>query len=109
MSLYTGDSIVISTGVEILMLLAVIQPFQSVQFIYSGGLSGAGDSKAIAIVIFITIVVIRPGIAELLVTNMNYGLYGAWIALALDQLIRSILIFLRYKSGKWMYIRFNGI
>lgn len=109
MSLYTGDAIVISTGVEILMLLAAIQPFQSVQFIYSGGLSGAGDSKAIAIVIFITIVVIRPGIAELLVTYMYYGLYGAWIALALDQLIRSILIFLRYRSGKWMYIRFNGI
>lgn len=109
MQLYSSDVMVIKTGSTILLFLAFIQPFQCIQFVVAGGLSGAGDSKSTATIIFITILIIRPVVAEVLVTNMGMGIYGAWIALASDQLLRSILILIRYISNKWIYVKLKGI
>ena len=38
----------------------------------------------------------------LLVTKLGFGLYGAWITLITDQMVRSFLIFRRYNSGVWI-------
>jgi putative MATE family efflux protein len=103
--LYTDDSYVISQGARILMLVALIQPFQSSQFILSGALRGAGDTRAIAIVIFITVLLVRPGVAMLAIYVLGMDLIGAWIALVADQLLRSLLILLRFNSGKWKSIK----
>ena len=103
--LYTDNLDVIEQGAKILMLVAFIQPFQSSQFILSGALRGAGDTRAIAVVIFITVLLVRPGIAMLAIYVLKTGLEGAWVALAADQLLRSLLVLLRFNSGKWKSIK----
>ena len=102
--LYNNDPDIISQGSTILMFVALIQPLQSSQFILSGALRGAGDTRATAVISFITVLLVRPGVAMLCVHVLNWGLYGAWIALVLDQLIRSVLVLIRYNSGKWKRI-----
>lgn len=99
--LYNDESAIISTGKNILMFVALIQPLQSSQFILAGALRGAGDTRATAIISFITVLLIRPGLALLLIKVFDFGLYGAWIAIACDQAVRSFLILLRFNSGKW--------
>ena len=47
--------------------------------------------------------ILRPSAAYILVNFFGLGLTGAWIALMLDQGIRTLLVFMRYKSGKWKY------
>jgi hypothetical protein len=103
--LYTSDAEVIAQGGQILMLVALIQPFQSSQFILTGVLRGAGDTKATAVIIFLTVLLVRPGLAIFNINVLGLGLIGAWIALALDQMLRSFLVLLRYNSGKWKGIR----
>ena len=90
---------VIETGAGILFLLAFSQPFQSDQFIVSGGLRGAGDTRYTAVVIAVTVLGVRSGLGLLAVKVFNWGLWGAWIALMADQLLRSALMALRYRSG----------
>jgi len=102
---YSDDASVIETGARILMFVAFIQPFQSSQFILSGALRGAGDTKSIAKIIFVTVLIVRPGLALLLINLFHWGLEGAWVALAADQLLRTMLVWKRYKSGKWKTIR----
>jgi len=51
--------------------------------------------------------IVRPVVAMLLV-NAGLDLYGAWIALACDQLLRTVLVFLRYKSGKWKLLKLKN-
>jgi len=102
-SLYNSDPAIIKTGAKIMLFVAFLQPFQTSQFIIAGGLRGAGDTKATAIITFLTVLVLRPALAILLV-NAGLGLYGAWIAFTADQLTRSLLVLLRYKSGKWKSI-----
>ncbi len=104
MTLYTDDPSVISQGAQILKLVALIQPFQSTQFILAGALRGAGDTRATAIITFITILLLRPGLAKFTINVLDWGLEGAWIALAADQVVRSVLVVFRYRSGKWKSI-----
>ena len=99
--LYTDDAAIILAGTSILKLVAFVQPFQSSQFILAGALRGAGDTRATAVITFLTVLLVRPGLAILLINVFHWGLYGAWIALVSDQLLRSLLVLLRYNSGKW--------
>ena len=104
-SLYTNDPAVIEQGTRILKLVAFVQPFQSSQFILAGALRGAGDTRATMVITFLTVLLVRPGVALLLINGFHWGLDGAWIALVTDQLLRSGLVLLRYNSGKWKKIR----
>ena len=103
--LYNDDPQIVETGAKILMFVALIQPFQSSQFILAGALRGAGDTRATAVITAITVLFVRPGLAILLINLTSWGLYGAWVALAADQLLRSLLVWLRFVSGKWKKIR----
>ena len=85
-------------------MVALIQPLQSSQFILSGALRGAGDTKYTAKVIFTTVMIVRPGVALLAVFLLGWGLPGAWLALVADQCLRTLLITLRYRSGKWQTV-----
>jgi putative MATE family efflux protein len=96
---------IIKIGTGLMMLVALIQPLQSSQFILAGSLRGAGDTRSIAAITFITILIVRPGIAFILLTFFKTGIIGAWIALVADQALRSLFVLLRYYSGKWKYIK----
>lgn len=104
-SLYTNEAEVIAQGAKILMLVAFIQPFQSSQFVLTGVLRGAGDTKATAIIIFFTVLLVRPGLAILSINKLGWGLIGAWVAMVVDQLLRSLLVLMRYNTGKWKKAR----
>lgn len=105
--LYNSDPEIIKIGGRIMLFVAFLQPFQSSQFIIAGGLRGAGDTKATAIFTFITVLLVRPIVAITLV-SFGFGLYGAWAAMAADQVIRSTLVLGRYNSGKWKLIRLKN-
>jgi len=104
-ALYSDEAEVIAMGGRILKLIALIQPFQSSQFILAGALRGAGDTRATAVITFLTVFLVRPSFALLAILKLDWGLIGAWIALVLDQLLRSTLVLIRYNSGKWKSIR----
>ena len=106
-SLYNKDAAVIEMGGRIMLFVAFLQPFQTSQFIIAGGLRGAGDTKSTAKITTVTVLIVRPVVALILV-NAGLDLYGAWIALACDQLLRTALVFLRYKSGKWKLIKLKN-
>ena len=106
-ALYNSDPAIIETGAKIMLFVAFLQPFQTSQFIIAGGLRGAGDAKATALITFLTVLLLRPGLAILLV-NAGLGLYGAWLAFVSDQLARSVLVLTRYNNGKWKLIKIKN-
>jgi putative MATE family efflux protein len=100
-SLYSDEAVIIDLGGTIMMFMAFVLPLQSSQFILAGALRGAGDTRSTAIISFFTILIMRPGLAYIMVQHLHWGVIGAWIALAFDQATRSGLVLLRYNSGKW--------
>ncbi|MGM9522214.1 MAG: MATE family efflux transporter [Oscillospiraceae bacterium] len=103
-ALYNSNEDVIEIGGKILILLAASQPFQADQFIVSGGLRGAGDTRYTAIVIMITVLGVRSGFCAIAMNVLDWGLWGAWIALVADQCLRTLLMAVRYSSGRWKRI-----
>lgn len=103
-SLYNPNEVVIQAGSGILVLIGLSQPIQADQFIVAGGLRGAGDTRYTAFVVLITTLFVRSLLGVLMVQVLHWGLWGAWIALMADQCLRTGLMDVRYRTGKWMMI-----
>ena len=88
-SLYSDEAEVITQGAYILMFVALIQPLQSSQFILAGALRGAGDTRSTAIISFITVLLVRPGLARSC-KNHKPWVIRCLIALVADQALRSV-------------------
>lgn len=106
--LYNSNPEVIAVGRKLLIMIGLIQPFQSIQFVYAGALRGAGDTRYPAVVIFITVFIVRSGLAVLLINVLGFDLLGAWYALVADQLLRSLLMLVHYYRGNWRFIKIYG-
>ena len=103
--LYTTDAEVIAFGSSIIFFVAFLQPVQSVQFIIGGVLRGAGDTKAVAVYMLLTVLIIRTVLCYIMVNLLHLGVVGAWIAQASDQTARTVLFALRYNKGYWKKIK----
>lgn len=99
--LFTSDLEVIAAGALPMMFLSIIILFQVPQVIIVGALRGAGDVKFVAFLMLLSVTVVRPLLAWVLCYPLGFGLVGAWIALLIDQLTRSIISSRRFKQGKW--------
>lgn len=104
-AMYTTDAAVIAQGALLLKIVALIQPLQSSQMVLSGALRGAGDTKAVAVSTFTGIVIVRPIVAYIMVFMVGAGLNGIWLALVLDQTIRSSYTMWRFASDKWKDVK----
>ena len=71
-------------------------------FMVPGCLRAAGDAKFTMLASMLTMWVVRVMLAYVLGKYMGYGVIGVWFAHAIvDWSVRSVIFFLRYRSGKW--------
>ncbi len=103
--LFTSDPEIVALGAGVMILSGFVQPFLASFQIYAGALRGAGDSLYPAISMAIGILCIRPSLAYVLINVFSMGLFGAWLALAVDQMARFVFIAIRYRKGKWVHIK----
>ena len=99
--LFSDDPEVIRVGRHLLYIVAITAPFQVAQVIFRGCLNGAGDTKYIAVVSFISIALVRPVLTYILCYPVRLGVYGAWISLLIDQLTRFAFTTYRFSGSSW--------
>lgn len=102
--IFSDDPEIIMTGSKIMYFLVIIVFLQITQVVFSGCLRGAGDVKFTALVSLVSVTTIRPFMGWLFCYPLGLGLIGAWIGLAVDNLIRASMTFIRFRHGKWMDI-----
>lgn len=102
--LFTTEEFIIQEGSKILIILAINQPIQAGQLIISGALRGAGDTKVVAVATLIGMLLIRPLCSIIAVKVLGLSLAGAWAAVIIDQIVRSIITYVRFAGGKWQKI-----
>lgn len=103
--LYTTNTKIIENASTALKIIAFVQPFQSSQLILAGGLRGAGDTFWPLVSTFTGVLLIRVVLAYVFVKLLGYGLAGAWMAVFLDQFVRWLFVYLRFRTGKWKYVK----
>jgi putative MATE family efflux protein len=101
MTVYTDDLEIIAIGAMILRFAAFAQPPMSNYAILAGALRGAGDTRYPLYITFAGVWTMRLGVASILVRFYDMGLPGIWIAINFDQIVRTILVWLRFRTGRW--------
>ena len=103
-SFFSTDPEIIYLGGVITKILAIRVFLQIRQVITAGCLKGAGDTKFVAMVAFISVTIVRPLGAWLFCYPLGWGLIGAWAGTLIDQCVRCVLNSMRFKTGKWSHI-----
>jgi len=67
----------------------------------------SGDAKFPMIVGVLSMFFCRIALAYLLSTYFNMGMFGTWVAMFIDWIVKAIIFVYRYISGKWT--RFHAI
>ena len=103
--LYSNEAPVIEMGGQIVYIIALTCLVQTSQVVISGCLRGAGDSKFVAVSSFISVGIVRTVVSWFQCYPCGLGLIGMWLGLFLDQFMRLVLNFIRFRGAKWTLVK----
>ena len=96
---------VVDIGRKLLFIFAFAMPGLAVSLSLGGALRGAGDTRAVLAIMAGSTWIVRLVPAYLLAITLGLGMPGAWVAAILDINIRALLMFLRFRQGRWKGIK----
>lgn len=100
--LYTNDPEVITVVIHLLCLNALMMPVWAASFVLPSGFKGARDAKYCMWTAIISMWGCRIFFGYLLGIVFGWGVYGVWIGMFADWLIRGWLYFVRLYNGRWL-------
>lgn len=110
--MFTTDPVGMGLAAQVMLLLALFQPLQMSSVVISGALRGAGDTKYVALVMILCVMIIRPVLSLITIYIIqnhlhrpDIALMGAWAASIVDMLVRLISVNRRFAGGKWHDIK----
>ena len=98
------ESVIEGASTTLKIAVFVILP-QSLQWVTTGALRGAGDVSFTAKTSMLSVAIVRPILSFLLCYPIGLGLLGSWIGMFIDQTIRFTLNNGRLLSLKWIKIK----
>ena len=103
--LYTSDPSVQRLGEMSLIFIALTQPLQAISVVIASALRGAGDTRTTMVITSISVWAVRVGLGYLIGIVLGLGFFGVWLGWVADFTTRAVLIFLRFRSGRWKTLR----
>jgi len=98
-----SDAEVVTMAERCLRQVAFVQPIQVIAWVLAGALRGAGDTRWPFYITALGNWLIRALGATLCVRVFHLGLPEAVLCMCADQVIRTVAMYLRFRTGKWMY------
>ena len=98
---FSDNEAIIALGASVLLVNAFLEPGRTFNVVVISSLRASGDVKFPVYVGIVSMWVIGVGLAYLLSVPLGFGIVGMWIALALDEWVRGIIMYFRWKSRKW--------
>jgi putative MATE family efflux protein len=104
---------IVDAGVPVLRLVAFSQPALASCIIFTWALRGAGDTRVPVLFTWLGFFGVRIPLAYLLTRQElrlgplgawpgpGLGLFGAWLAMFADILVRGVFFLLRFAGGRW--------
>lgn len=103
-AIFTGDEAVLPMAARALRIGGLGEVPTAIVLVLNGALSGAGDTKPLFLVTLAGGVV-RLALTAVFILGMGLGLEFAWVAALADWLVRSTVIFRRFRAGVWKSVR----
>ena len=99
--LFTNDSEIINLGRKVMFIAVFLEPGRTCNLIIINSMKAAGDVKFPTFLGIIAQWTCSVGIGYILGIYFKLGLSGVWIGMALDEIIRGIIVLIRWKLGGW--------
>lgn len=99
--IFTDDPTVIVLGAGILLIDWFLELGRTTNIVVIACLRGAGDVYFPTICAIFSMWLVSVLGAYIFAVVLQMGIYGLWIALALDEILRGVLMVWRFKGGKW--------
>ena len=92
-------------AIPLLQLVSFSMPSLALTMILTGALRGAGDTRWPLVFTFIGLLGIRIPLAYWFAWSLKLGVIGAWYAMIIDLVVRSLLVTVRFYRGRWLDIK----
>lgn len=102
MGLFTPDAAVIAGGIPVLRIVALSEPIYGMSIILEGTFSGVGDTKAPFVISLACMWGIRILFTWICVKALGFGLVPVWLCMVADNVMRGVLLGVRYARGRWL-------
>lgn len=99
--IFTDDKAVIAFGAGVFIINFFLEAGRTTNLVIIGCLRGAGDVYFPTICAVFSMMLVSTLGSYILAVVLGWGIYGLWLALAADELIRGVLMLIRFRSGKW--------
>ncbi|MBQ9461462.1 MAG: MATE family efflux transporter [Clostridia bacterium] len=100
-SIFTDDSEVIGIASVVLIINLALEFGRTTNLVLIACLRGTGDVFYPTICAIVSNWLISVLGTYLMAVTFGMGIYGLWIALALDECVRGVLMVIRWRGGKW--------
>lgn len=108
LTFFTSNSEIIQIASLLLILTIILEPGRSFNMVIINSLRAAGDAKFPVYMAMISMWGIGLPIAYLLGIQLEMGLIGVWISFIVDEWIRGIFMYRRWRSRVWTEYRFTS-
>ncbi|WP_171683564.1 MATE family efflux transporter [Paenibacillus planticolens] len=101
LGLFTDNPEIIAMGSGILLLSVILEPGRTFNLVVINSLRAAGDAKFPVAMGVLSMWGVAVPLAYWLGIHMKMGLLGVWIAFAVDEWLRGLIMYLRWRSRVW--------
>lgn len=101
MGIFTSNQEVIEIARGVFLVEIVLETVRAVNIILVGSLNASGDVKFPLLCSLLVLWVVSLPFSYAMAIPAHLGLIGVWIAYAIDEALRSILMIYRWHSGIW--------
>ncbi|WP_342495351.1 MATE family efflux transporter [Bacillus sp. FSL K6-0046] len=108
LTFFTSNSEIIQIASLLLILTIILEPGRSFNMVIINSLRAAGDAKFPVYMAMISMWGIGIPIAYLLGIQLEMGLIGVWISFIVDEWVRGIFMYRRWRSRVWTEYRFTS-
>lgn len=101
LGMFTQDTHIIAAGAGILLLSVVLEPGRTFNIVIINSLRAAGDARFPVLMGVLSMWGISVPLAYYMGVHSGLGLMGVWIAFAVDEWVRGVIMLLRWRSRAW--------
>jgi putative MATE family efflux protein len=105
-SLFTENKEIIHLATLIMALAIILEPGRCLNLVIINSLKAAGDTKFPVLMGILSMWGISVPLAWYLGVHLDYGLIGVYIAFIVDEWLRGLIMFWRWRSRVWQSMSF---
>lgn len=106
LQLFTQNKEIIAVGSSVMLVVFILEPGRTFNLVVINALRAAGDVKFPVYMGMISMWGVSITLSYLLAIHLGLGLVGMWIAFAVDEWLRGLIMLWRWRSYKWCGMSF---